>query len=360
MKIFFIICILFLLPRSLFATEKLRIFTWEWYVLEEEVKEVNQLLKQQNYDIEVEVIKPWAEGPEQMFDVIRGDKCDISFLTVNYIGMQKARTAKLLQPINTSSPRLSNYKHLRAELTNLEMGLQDKKPLYIPFGGGAYGLWADRNKVKESELPSSYSDLLSPKWHKKLSLTKTQVQPNVAIALMSLGKSPFYLNDLVKNGKMEEANELAKPNGELQKRVNALYAQVATFWDGAPFYINIIEASYGVEIIRENSKGAKWGLIHFKEPNTVWMDTINFHKSLSGKKLEAAEIFANYFIGKKVQTRVVEGLSMVSVSRLVDKNPLLDENPKFFDANLFWPPYEQDADNLILRLSNIAMKAISK
>ncbi|EDQ02269.1 hypothetical protein [Shewanella benthica] len=47
----------------------------------------------------------------------------------------------------------------------------------------------------------------------------------------------------------------------------------------------------------------------------AWLDTINFVKGLEGRKLEAAQIFANYFIGKQVQTRVSQELSMVPVSK---------------------------------------------
>ncbi|MBF0363554.1 MAG: extracellular solute-binding protein [Oligoflexia bacterium] len=348
------------IPLNSNAAEKLKVFTWDGYVLPEEVIEVNKILKQQSYDIEVEVITPWAEGPAQMYDIIRSGKCDISFLTLNYIKMQSERTALLLQPINTSSPRLTNYKHLRPELTNISMGERNNKPLYIPFGGGAYGLWANMNKLKESDLPKSYIDLLLPKWKGRYSLSKAQIQPNIAIALMTLNKSAFYLNDLVVGGKRESVMEFSDPNGSLQKRVNEFYANAGDFWGSAPNYNLDIEASYGIEIVSQNEKGGKWKLISFKEPNTVWMDTINFHKDLQGKKLEAAEIFANFFISKQVQTRVVNKLGMVSVSKLVDSNPLIDQNPNFFNKDLFWPPYDKSTDNIMTSLSDRALKKIGK
>ena len=128
-----------------FAAEDnvIRVFTWDGYVMAEEVVAVNKLLVEKGYSYKVEVIKPWAEGPEQMFKVLRAGKADISFLTLNYIKMQRSRTAKLLQPINIKSPRLTNYKHLLKSLTDIGIGKDGNKHLYVPWGGGAYGIWAN-------------------------------------------------------------------------------------------------------------------------------------------------------------------------------------------------------------------------
>ena len=107
------------------ATEYLNIFTWDGYVAPEEVTAVNALLKEQGYDIEVRVMDTLAEGPEQMFDVIRSGDVDVSFLTLNYINMEGVPFSNLLQPINTSSPRLSNAQALLPELSAIEMGMSD-------------------------------------------------------------------------------------------------------------------------------------------------------------------------------------------------------------------------------------------
>ena len=84
-----LVAIVFVLMMSTgsFAAEDnvIRVFTWDGYVLAEEVAAVNKLLGEKEYSYNVEVIKPWAEGPEQMFKVLRTGKADISFLTLNYI-----------------------------------------------------------------------------------------------------------------------------------------------------------------------------------------------------------------------------------------------------------------------------------
>ncbi len=135
----------FMLLMSLLArAEDLRVFTWDGYVTDNDVQAVNKLLDEAGYsDIRAKVISPFAEGPEQMFKVIRKGSADISFLTLNYIKMQDNKIAKLLQPINTKSPRLTNYSKLSKRLTQIPMGMMNGKPLYIPWGGGAYGIWAN-------------------------------------------------------------------------------------------------------------------------------------------------------------------------------------------------------------------------
>ncbi|MCP3942674.1 MAG: extracellular solute-binding protein [Desulfobacteraceae bacterium] len=339
------------------ADNKLRVFTWDGYVIAREVAAVNKLLKYKGYDYNIEVIQPWAEGPEQMFDVLKCGRADISFLTLNYIKMQGNRTAKLLQPININSPRLTNYKFLLKSLTNIAMGMDKDKHLYVPFGGGAYGIWINRKKVKITDVPISINELWAPKWKGRLSLTKGQVQPNLALSLLAIGKPPFYLNDLAGNKKVLIRE--GAPNGKLQKKTTALYAQVGKFWENEPEFSDqfLLVASYGISAAAENARGGKWKLINFKEGNTVWLDTINFHKDLTGRKLEAAEIFLNYFIGKKVQDRVVKHLGMVAASTLMKHNVLLDADPNFFKENMFWPPYDSKADNLMRIISDRAMKA---
>ena len=361
MKKLFVSSLVFILliSANIFASadKELRVFTWEGYVEPHEVKAVNKILKEKGYDITVKVISTWAEGPEQMFKVIRSGKADISFLTINYIKMQGDKIAKLLMPIDINSPRIPNYKKLIKTLTNVNIGMYKGKHLYVPYGGGAYGIWANMKKLKEADLPKSVKELWEPKWKGKLALSEGQFQPNLALALLALDKAPFHLNDIADD--RNALIEAAKPNSEIQKKMNALYSQCAEFWGAGPaFKDNLyLVASYGIGAAAENKKGGKWKLVSFKEGNTIWLDTINFVKGLSGKKLEAAEIFLNYFIGKAVQERVVNSLGMVAASTLVDKNTLFDENPNFFSEKMFWPPYKKKADNIMKKISDTAMKA---
>ena len=97
-------------------------------------------------------------------------------------------------------------------------------------------------------------------------------------------------------------------------------------------------------------------MFNFKEGNTVWMDTINFHKNLTGRKLEAAEIFANYFIGDKVQKRVVNDLGMISASLKYQSA----SDKGFFVPDMFWPPYQRTADNIMFIMSKNAIKQMKQ
>ena len=69
------------------AANSLRIFTWEGYVTEDDISNVNTLLEQNGYDIEVSVVSPYADDADQMFDVIRSGGVDVSFLTLFFIKM---------------------------------------------------------------------------------------------------------------------------------------------------------------------------------------------------------------------------------------------------------------------------------
>ncbi len=340
-----------------FADESttLRIFTWDGYVTAEDIAAVNQLLSDAGNPCKAAVIDTLAQGPEQMFDVIRAEQCDISFLTLNYIKMQDERIARLLQPINVNSPRIPEYANTLPSLRQIPMGLSGGKPLYVPYGGGAYGIWANMKKVSKDELPAKASDLLSPKWKGELSLTKGQIQPNVALALMILGKPAFHVNDLVESGDRAEAMDLCAADGELQATLSQLYGQVGSFWEAAPTFEHKLVASYGIEIAGLRAKGEDWQLVNFAEGNTVWLDTMNIMASVSGAKLEAAEIFINYFLSKPVQERVVNSLSMVGAIQGIS-NPMIDANPDFFKPTMFWPPYTSLADNLMRTLSDNAMK----
>jgi len=342
------------------SAETIRVLTWEGYVLPEEVKAVNKILKKEEYPYKAEVISPYAAGAEQMFRLIREEKCDIMFLTIFFIRMQGQKTSRLLQPINLDSPRLTNYKYLLPGLKDIAMGLdKNYRPLYIPWGGGTYGFYADTARVKPSEIPGSVSDLWDRKWRGKISLNIAQPWYNIGLVLMSLGKNPFYINQLLLSGKRREAIGLCDSEGEIQRKTNELYRQVGHFWKDTPEFREglMIVSSWGPEIIGENARGAGWKFIEFREGNMLWLDTINFRKGLPERKLEAAEIFANYFIGRKVQTRVARGLAMVAASSLAESNPMVEANPKFFLQDMFVPPYTKIADNLMQRVSDRALKA---
>jgi spermidine/putrescine-binding protein len=343
------------------SEEAIRVLTWEGYVLPEDVKEVNSILKKEGYPYKVEVISPYAAGAEQMFRLIREEKCDIMFLTIFFIKMQGDKTSRLLEPINMDSPRLTNYKYLIPGLKEISMGLDSNhRPLYIPWGGGTYGFYADTRKVKPSEIPSSVSDLWDRKWKGKISLNIAQPWYNIGLVLMSLGKNPFYINQLILSGKRKEAISLCDSESEIQRKTNELYRQAGHFWKNSPEFREklVIVSSWGPEILGENAKGAGWKFIEFREGNMLWLDTINFRRGLPERKKEAAEIFANYFIGKKVQTRVSKGLAMVAASSLAESNRMIEVNPNFFRQDMFVPPYTKIADNLMQTVSNRALQAV--
>ncbi|MGB0943282.1 MAG: ABC transporter substrate-binding protein [Marinomonas sp.] len=351
--IFTLVCLILSLslPSISYADSKipLRVLTWEGYVTEEELAEVNQTLEQRGYNYEAQVITPYSEGAEQMFAQIRAHQVDVAFLTLFFIKMDLEQTSKLLQPINIHSPRLNNYKHLLPTLTHLPMGLNtSKQPLYIPWGGGTYGFYIDRNKVSKADVPTSIKELWQGRWKGRYSLNKSQEWYNIGLSLMSLDKSPFFIYEAVQTGNLDEINQEKKI---LEEQLVQLYANAGDFWRISPEFkegLHII-SSWGPEIARENAKGANWQMIHFKEGQMAWLDTINFTKEVSGRKLEAAEIFANFFIGKKVQSRITQKLSMVAASSEVTPNPNLGDPSQVFKAEMFVPPYDKISYDIMER-----------
>ncbi|MEY8205689.1 MAG: extracellular solute-binding protein [Bermanella sp.] len=353
----FMFALLITASPTFVQSEELKILTWEGYVEEEDVSEVNKILADLGYDYQVKVITPWAQGPRQMYTLLRDKKADISFLTLNYINQKNGQIANLLQAINADSPRLSNYKKLLPQFKDIDMGKADGATLYIPWGGGAYGIWANMNKLENTQLPKSVSELWHDNWKGKISLSIGQIEPNVALASLALKKDAFYLNDTTI--KRKNLYAMTAENSDIQQKLNALYGQVGEFWKSSPAFDQgkLLVASYGFGAAEANRNGGNWKLVKFREGNTVWLDTINFHKDLTGKKLEAAEIFANYFIDNKVQERIANNLGMVSVSTTIDNNPLLLDNPDFFKKNMFWPPYNKSVSMVLRKLSRNAMRA---
>jgi len=171
---------------------------------------------------------------------------------------------------------------------------------------------------------------------------------------------------LILSGKRREAISLCDSEGEIQRKTNELYRQAGNFWKNTPEFREelVIVSSWGPEIIGEKGIlgqppiGAGWKFIEFKEGNMLWLDTINFRRGLPERKLEAAEIFANYFIGREVQTRVAKGLAMVAASSLAESNLMIEANPKFFLQDMFVPPYTKIADNLMQMVSDRALQAV--
>lgn len=353
--------LLYLVSAPTQAMDSLRILTWEGYITPEDLSKVNLLLRQSGYNFEAKVITPYAEGAEQMFNLIRKGDVDISFLTLFFIKMQGERSSRLIQPINLTSSRLSNYKYLLPSLTHLPMGMRDRDTLYIPFAGGSYGFYVNRKSVSEADVPKSWGDLFLPRWKNKYSLNRSQIWYNVAIASIALGKAPYYLNSLILEGHRNQVIEETREDGPLAQKLALLYNNAGEFWEASPRFSPKLEivSSWGMEVQQANRDGGDWQPIRFKEGDLVWMDTINFTNNLKGKRLEAAEIVANYFIGKEVQSRVSSTLSLVSVSSLAATNPIIGKNPKFFENGAFMPPIERIADNAMTNMSDTIFKKVN-
>ncbi len=345
--------LLFLFTSISFAnTSPIKVMTWEGYITAQDISNINNILNQKKYLYHLEVIEPYASDPEQMYSFIRSGKTDMTFLTLFFIKKRYGKIAQYLQPINTQSPRLSEYPNLYPSLTHLEMGLKNNKPLYIPFGGGIYGLW------KRGETGQSYSvnSLWQDNQLRPLALNSSQPWYNIGLTLMALGKTPFYLNDLIESNQRETAYQFA--NDILLPKLSKLYQSTHSFWQTSPSLappLNVV-ASWGPEVVAQNKVKNEWTKINFTEGDMVWLDTINFLRHLKGKKLEAAEVIANYFISKQAQDRVANALTMFPArkdSTTLNQLPITIDN---FKSGMFVPPYNTVADNLVNSITKKALK----
>ncbi|RTR38751.1 extracellular solute-binding protein [Shewanella canadensis] len=337
--------------------QPLRVLTWEGYVTAEDVREVNLILTEQGYNYEVELVTPFAQSADQMFDLIRARKCDITFLTLYFIKMQKEQTSKLLQAINIQSPRLTHFPDLHAKLTRLDIGINaNGEPLYIPWGGGIYGFYINTDKVKQADIPTSVSDLWLDEWKNTFSLNIAQEWYNLGLALMSMGHSPFYLYESLKSHDRQTVLKMSSPDGELQYKIAKLYLAAKSFWLNSSGFNDelLIVSSWGPEVHSQHVKGDNWQLIDFKEGHMAWLDTINFVKGVEGKKLEAAEIFANYFIGKEVQTRISSELSMIPASKKVAANPMLGDVNNIVKKIWVVPPFDNSSYDIMKKMTDRA------
>jgi len=356
MKNIALFCFIALMSLQVSADEKLKIFTWEGYVTDADINRINLLLKKEGYKFQAQVIETKAEDAEQMFSVIRSQQCDITFLTLFFIKMQGEQTSKLLQTINTDSPRLSNYQFLDPKLTNLSMGMSSKKPLYIPWGGGIYGFFINADKVNKQDMPTSINDLWSNKWKNRFSLNQGQFWYNVSLSLQALNYPPFYLDNLAKDNNRLMLKTLTSNKGAVSNKLTDLYQNSGGFWQASTTFSKDLDivSSWGPEIVKQNANGGNWQLIDFQEGHLAWLDTINFVRGLKGRKLEAAEIVANYFIGKKVQQRIASDLSMLPAATNLKSRGLLDKYPNLFNSDLFVPPFTQLSYSVMQQMNNRA------
>ncbi len=335
------------------ATTPLKILTWEGYVTDQDVTVLDKQLAYEGYPFHVEIVKPYASGAEQMYSLLRAGDVDITFLTLFFIKMSHQRIQKYLQPIDTTSPRFTHLDSLVPQLTDIAMGKEGNDLFYLPFGGGVYGFFSNDPAVGASgDVNMLWRDELQGKF----SLNTSQPWYNVGLALMALGKPPFYLNDLILKGKRREAKIFATT--KVLPKLTALYRSSGATWSISPSFNDglSVVSSWGPEIFRQNAQGGSWRKIDFTQGDMVWLDTLNLAAHLEGQKLAAAELVLNYFISPQVQKRVASELSLYPAhpGALPYANIAIDTGS--FRSDMFVPPYNFIADNLINTITDEARK----
>lgn len=316
MKISAFILTISLLASQTMAKEHLTLLSWEGYVSENDLNNINQELEQRNLPYSIRLYPENATNAGQIYNLLRTAQIDMAFVTLSFFKGYQGDFFKVLQPINTKSTALPQYQAISAQLTHLPDGSADGKPYYIPFAQGSYGFYLNRSRYPELKAPESVADLWSEDYRGKFSLCRAQPIYNMGLALQSLGMSPLALNQAYVDGGRQQLLGIAKEGTPLDQQLHRLYAQAGAFWDDSPRLDQAgiaIVSSWGPEIAAAINGGEQWEKIQFKEGDMTWLDTLAFSRRLKADKLLAAEIAANYFVSDAYQAGLARLLNLSSV-----------------------------------------------
>ena len=78
------------------------------------------------------MIQPLAENAAQLYEQLRLNQCDIAFVTLFFLKMERQQLTRVLRPINVDSPRLGNYRFLLPGLQKIPMGMRDNARSIFP------------------------------------------------------------------------------------------------------------------------------------------------------------------------------------------------------------------------------------
>ncbi|QSX39957.1 extracellular solute-binding protein [Shewanella cyperi] len=316
MKISAFILAILLLASQATAKEYLTLLAWEGYVSKDDLITINHELERRHIPYSIRLHPENASNAEQMYDLLRTAQIDIAFVTLSFFKGYQGDFFKVLQPINSQSPALTQYQAISAQLTHLPDGSADGKPYYIPFAQGSYGFYLNRNRYPELKAPASVAELWSEDYRGKFSLCRAQPIYNMGLTLQSLGLSPLALNQAYADGGRDQVLSMAKEGTVIDQQFHRLYAQAGAFWDDSPNLDQpgiAIVSSWGPEMAAARNRGEQWEKIQFKEGDMTWLDTLAFSRRLKAGKLLAAEIAANYFISPEYQAGLAQALNLNSV-----------------------------------------------
>lgn len=328
---------------------QLRVFEWEGYI-SPFADDFAVYAKSKGVDAKLIFMtgadnKPsYITSPDDIFQAVRGEKCDIVTPTHNYYKDSNARLMQTLAPINIAE--VANFSAVVDNLRAADYAQADGKHYAVPLLGGGYSLAYNADRVKEP--PTSWKALVDPRFKNRTSITGAQYEANVYVAALLSGVKPadIYAWDNV--------NPEAVGGWLRQMAANA-----RVYWDANPdieLMANDLDliTDYGFGVAFANAKGQNWKFANPKEPTTVWLDNISLTPSAiaSPEKAKAAHLLLDFMLSPEIQARLAQMYGVVVPNpKALDHVPANQREKvrigsnEFYKAELLWRPLDKRTRN---------------
>ncbi len=352
---FLVVCSIVAFSFSVSAkTTKLMICEWEGYIMPWE-KEFKAYAKERGMDVDLEVYSEYLSSPEQIYNLAKGQKCDIITPTHNYFAQKKNQLIRSLLPIDFS--KIPNYANVFPSLKKLKYKEYKGKNYAIPLLGGSYGLAYNADKVKK---PTSFDVLFDPANKCKTTLTKDQFAANLYMSVIKAGYdagSVYNVEKMIKGSHLKDQ--------KIEKNLNMLYDNVCAqdrFWVGEADFSKpglLYGTTYWFGVATAKSKGLNWK-IAYDVQTTVWLDTISFVPTLkkSPDKLKAAYILADFMISVPVQEKIHKSYGSVVVNRKARQE--LNDLSNFYVEKWLWKPLTSRTQGVYRSIHKKALNSLPK
>lgn len=328
---------------------ELRVFEWEGYI-SPFADDFAAYAKSNGVEAKLTFLtgadgKPlYITSADDIFQAVRGEKCDIVTPTHNYYKDSNARLLQTLAPINIGA--VNNFSAVVENLRTADYAQADGKLYAVPLLGGGYSLAYNADRVKEP--PTSWKALIDPRFKNRTSITGAQYEANVYVAALLAGVKPADIY----------AWENVNPT-VLSGWLRDMAANVRAFWDSNPDVdlmakdLDLI-TDYGFGVAFANAKGQNWKFANPTEPTTVWLDNISLTPSAvaSPEKAKAAHLLLNFMLSPEIQARLAQMYGVVVPNpKALDHIPA-DQREKvrvgsndFYKAELLWRPLDKRTRN---------------
>ncbi|HRQ80202.1 MAG TPA: extracellular solute-binding protein [Azospirillaceae bacterium] len=286
----------------------------------------------------------YITSADDIFQVVRGEKCDIVTPTHNYYKDSNARLMQILAPINVAE--VANFSAVVDNLRTANYAEAEGKRYAVPLLGGGYSLAYNADRVKEA--PTSWQALTDPRFKNRTSITGAQYEANVYVAALLSGAKPtdVYAWDSINPEAV---------GGWLRR----MAGNARVFWDANPdidLMANDLDliTDYGFGVAFANAKGQNWKFASPAEPTTVWLDNISLTPSAvaTPAKSKAAHLLLDFMLSPEIQARLAQMYGVVVPNpKALDHIPAEQRDKvrvgsnDFYKAELLWRPLDKRTRN---------------